>query len=186
VHRLQHVSGEEKAWLLANATLLLYPTSAEGFGFVPHEAAALGTPSAYSGFGPLAEYLPPDQACSSWRVAEYAAHVRELLERPAARDDATAAIREAGQALTWQAAGGSLVHAFRRALAMSPQPWGLWERTEADGVGGTDPSAPMDPEELAAALGRATFGRGWRTKTAAKRARTFAAKVRRRVRSART
>jgi len=45
LHSVGHVSTQSRAWLLANATAVLYPTSAEGFGFVPYEAAALGTPT---------------------------------------------------------------------------------------------------------------------------------------------
>ena len=55
IHSVGHVSAQSRAWLLANATAVLYPTSAEGFGFVPYEAAALGAPTVFTDFGPLAE-----------------------------------------------------------------------------------------------------------------------------------
>ena len=38
----------EKAWLYRNAALVLYPTTFEGFGFVPFEAAEAGAPSLWA------------------------------------------------------------------------------------------------------------------------------------------
>ena len=52
------VSSAERNWLLEHAELVLYPTSAEGFGLIPHEAAAFGTPTVVVPFGPFAERLP--------------------------------------------------------------------------------------------------------------------------------
>ena len=55
IHSVGHLTSASRAWLLANAEVVLYPTSAEGFGFVPYEAAALGTPTVFTDFGPLRE-----------------------------------------------------------------------------------------------------------------------------------
>ena len=41
---LGYVTSEERTWLLGNAAAVLYPSSAEGFDFLPYEAAALNTP----------------------------------------------------------------------------------------------------------------------------------------------
>ena len=46
VHELGAVSQAEKAWLLANAAAVVYPSTYEGFGLVPFEAAQVGTPRA--------------------------------------------------------------------------------------------------------------------------------------------
>ena len=40
---LPNVSSRERNWLMRHATVVLYPTSAEGFGLVPFEAARFGT-----------------------------------------------------------------------------------------------------------------------------------------------
>ena len=46
------VTSEERNWLLRHSSVVLYPTSAEGFGLVPFEAASFGTPTVAVGFGP--------------------------------------------------------------------------------------------------------------------------------------
>ena len=58
-----HVSSESRSWLMTIAAVVLYPSSAEGFGFVPYEAAALGTPSSFAHFGPLAELSGVRDVC---------------------------------------------------------------------------------------------------------------------------
>jgi glycosyltransferase involved in cell wall biosynthesis len=52
---LPEVASAERNWLLRHASLVWYPTSAEGFGLVPFEAAAFGTPTVAVGFGPVEE-----------------------------------------------------------------------------------------------------------------------------------
>ena len=98
--RLGSVSAAEKTWLLRQAEAVLYATSAEGFGLVPFEAAALGTPTAFVKFGPLLETLPDVDASVAWQVRPFADHVLRLLANPAAQ---VAQIRTAGAALTWSA-----------------------------------------------------------------------------------
>jgi glycosyltransferase involved in cell wall biosynthesis/GT2 family glycosyltransferase len=45
IHDLGGVTEAEKAWLLMNATVVLYPSLYEGFGLIPFEAAAYQTPT---------------------------------------------------------------------------------------------------------------------------------------------
>ena len=52
---IPEVSGPERNWLLRHAAFVWYPTSAEGFGLVPFEAAAFGTPTVAVAFGPVQE-----------------------------------------------------------------------------------------------------------------------------------
>ena len=52
---LPNVSSRERNWLFRHAAVVLYPTSAEGFGLVPFEAARFGSPTVTVGFGPLLE-----------------------------------------------------------------------------------------------------------------------------------
>ncbi len=80
VIRMPHVSSEAKRWFVSHATMVLYPSSAEGFGLVPHEAAAVGVPSLSTGFGPLLEFLPPEALVDHWSTSEYVRRVDELLQ----------------------------------------------------------------------------------------------------------
>ena len=97
--RMAAVSGVEKRWLLRRADAVLYPTSSEGFGLVPFEAATLGTPTAFVGFGPFTESLPGVAACSGWRVREFSDHVFSLIATPSTQVEQ---IRAAGAGLTWK------------------------------------------------------------------------------------
>ena len=81
-HTLGHVSPQSREWLLAQAAAVLYPSSAEGFGFVPYEAAALGTPTTFTGFGPLAEISQVVDVPTSWSIDAYARDVSALLTEP--------------------------------------------------------------------------------------------------------
>ena len=96
--RIGPVSNGEKTALLEWAQAVLYPTSSEGFGLVPFEAAALGTPTAFVSFGSLREILPAVSAASAWQVGPFADHVFGLLENPR---EQIQQIRTAGSTLTW-------------------------------------------------------------------------------------
>lgn len=54
------VTEDEKEWLLSNASLLLNPSIAEGFGLMPFEAALHGTPVVSSRSASLHEVLPDE------------------------------------------------------------------------------------------------------------------------------
>ncbi len=98
--RMGPVSAAEKTWLLRHADAVLYPTSCEGFGLVPFEASAVGTPTAFVRFGPLAETMPGVEACAGWQVRLFADHVFRLMADPEAQ---VRQILAAGASLTWAA-----------------------------------------------------------------------------------
>lgn len=50
IHTLGHISSDEHAWLLTNAWVVMYPSGAEGFGFVPYEASILGSQASFTSF----------------------------------------------------------------------------------------------------------------------------------------
>lgn len=116
--RLDHVSSQAKRWLMSRAAVVLYPTSAEGFGFIPHEAAVLGVPSLSTSFGPLREFLPETALTEGWGVSDYAARLAALLSDPSAGHGQVADVRGRDRKLTWEAGGASLALAFRDALAL--------------------------------------------------------------------
>ncbi len=59
---LPAVGEPEKAWLIANCAAVVYPTTYEGFGLVPFEAAEAGRPCLFAALTSLAEVLEDDAA----------------------------------------------------------------------------------------------------------------------------
>jgi len=113
------VTSEERNWLLRHADVLLYPTSAEGFGLVPFEAARFGTPTALVRFGPLAEVLPDlPVSATSWDPAELADVVVALLGDPALRTKQIEAALNSGLEYTWARTAEGLTRAYRGLLAL--------------------------------------------------------------------
>ncbi len=98
---LGHVSSDERVWLLENAAAVLYPSSAEGFGFVPYEAAILGTPSTFTNFGPLKEISQLTTTPHSWNWAEHAADLTQLLTDPSFAEQRVSELREVIKASSW-------------------------------------------------------------------------------------
>jgi glycosyltransferase involved in cell wall biosynthesis len=127
---LPDVPSAQRNWLLAHAAVVLYPTSAEGFGLVPFEAAHLGTPTVYTSFGPLAELGgDPPVRLSGWDPADIADAVAKLLADPDLTAAQIASTMQAGSMLTWERTAAHTVDAYRRVLAM-PRRSAAWQ-TEA-------------------------------------------------------
>jgi len=118
LHSVGHVSTQSRAWLLANATAVLYPTSAEGFGFVPYEAAALGTPTVFTDFGPLAEVSGVRGLPTGWSIEQHAADLVALLSDEESRADRVAALQVAIARHTWAGFAEQLVDFFTRVTRM--------------------------------------------------------------------
>lgn len=118
VHTVGHVSSASRAWLLANAAAVHYPSSAEGFGFVPYEAAALGTPSTFTDFGPLHEIAGVPGLPARWTVEAHAADLARLLSDEAAAAERIAGLRQAIERSTWDGFAAGLIDFFVRILAM--------------------------------------------------------------------
>lgn len=98
---LGHVSEEERQWLLGRAALALYPTSAEGFGFIPYEAASMDTPSTFVGFGPLLEISGLSDLSKTWSADALAADAVRMLTDEGARRTRIAALQGRVAELTW-------------------------------------------------------------------------------------
>lgn len=101
LHTIGHVSSQTRAWLLANAVVVLYPSSAEGFGFVPYEAAVLGTPTVFTDFGPLREVSGVTGLPGRWTVDAYATDLMALLSDDAARARRTEQLLTAVARFSW-------------------------------------------------------------------------------------
>lgn len=116
---LGNVPAAERNWLLRHAEVVLYPTSAEGFGLVPYEAAAFGTPTVLVPAGPLADLaslLPV--AASGWSPVELADAAERLLADPDLAGEQVKAALVAGQHLTWDDCAARLVKVYRDLLAL--------------------------------------------------------------------
>jgi glycosyltransferase involved in cell wall biosynthesis/GT2 family glycosyltransferase len=106
----------EKAWLYRHAALVLYPTTFEGFGFIPFEAAEAGAPSLWAPQSSMADLLPTEHAgIVPWDAAASAQRAARLIDDPAAREELVAAVRAAGAELTWDRTVEQLLDVYREA-----------------------------------------------------------------------
>ena len=118
VIHLGDATSAERNWLLAHATAVLYPTSAEGFGLVPYEAAWLGTPSVFVPFGPLSEIAGSlDVTATEWSAGAFADAVERLLDPQTAAKQVTQ-LRQSSDRYSWARTCSDLVEVFRTVLAM--------------------------------------------------------------------
>ncbi len=117
------VTEAEKQWLLKNASLVLYPSTYEGFGLVPFEAAAVGTPALTARTTALAEVLGDEVLyLESFDLQEAASKVWGLLNDPAMRDRQVAAIQARMREFTWEKTASQAWDFYRRVLRMPPNP----------------------------------------------------------------
>jgi glycosyltransferase involved in cell wall biosynthesis len=118
IFTIPDVSSEERNWLLRHAEVVLYPSGAEGFGLIPHEAAAFGTPTVLVPLGPFRErmnglpVLPAD-----WSVDALADACVALLADPAVAEAQVEAITSATPLYDWKASAAALVGTYRSLLA---------------------------------------------------------------------
>ncbi|HEX4483918.1 MAG TPA: glycosyltransferase [Solirubrobacteraceae bacterium] len=115
---LPAVDEAEKQWLLDHCLAVLYPTTYEGFGLMPFEAADHGRPCLFASQTALAELLPSDLATLvAWNARESAERVAGLLASPDAIAEHVRAIRRAAGPLTWQSTAESLIDVYFAAAA---------------------------------------------------------------------
>jgi glycosyltransferase involved in cell wall biosynthesis len=145
-HTIGHVTSASRAWLLANAAVVLYPSTAEGFGLVPYEAAALGTPSTFTRFGPLAEIANVTDVPKTWSVDAYTEDITSLLRDEDRAAGRVAALQQSIAHHTWAGFARQLVDFF---VLTAQRPAVL---TSALGSG-----AAGDSAELAALLSSKTW-----------------------------
>jgi glycosyltransferase involved in cell wall biosynthesis len=122
VFMLPDLPSAERNWLMRHADLVLYPSSAEGFGLVPYEAARFGTPTVFTRFGPLQE-LPPDipVAADDWSPDRLAEAADSLLSNPAQARVQVESCLAAGTKYTWSATAEALADLYRHVMAFTPR-----------------------------------------------------------------
>jgi glycosyltransferase involved in cell wall biosynthesis len=142
---LGRVTNEEQRWLYRHAELVLYPTLYEGFGLIPFEAAAAGSPCVYSSRSSVAEYLPTEGALLDVaNVVATASRLSTLLDQADAREAIVSAIRRAGNRLTWDRAAAAYASVYRRAM---DRPVGLSLAAGGDVIVTTRSQLPADETE---------------------------------------
>lgn len=111
------VSEAEKRWLFDHAALVIAPTTYEGFGLVPFEAAEAGVPCLFAPQASLAEVLPRELALiEPWDAARTADCALSLLKQPEERKRLVDAIRAVGARYTWDRTGEGLLEVYREAV----------------------------------------------------------------------
>jgi len=111
------VDEAEKLWLLDNALALVYPTTYEGFGLTPFEAADVGTPSLFASHTSLAEILPESAALLvPWDPVGSAKRVAPVLKAGTERDELLRAVRLAGARFTVRRSALGLAEVYEKAL----------------------------------------------------------------------
>jgi glycosyltransferase involved in cell wall biosynthesis len=109
-----------KLWLLQEAAAVVYPSTYEGFGLTPFEAADANTPCLFAWHTSLAELLPESAArLVPWDERESAQRAAPVLRPGPERDQLVRAIRLAGARFTSRSSAQGLAAAYSRALRSS-------------------------------------------------------------------
>ncbi len=122
VYLLPDLTSSQRNWLMHHADLVFYPSSAEGFGLVPFEAAQFGTPTLFTRFGPLQEFAPDIPVASEdWSLDALTVAADSLLSDPALARAQVESCLAAGTKYTWEATAERLTDLYRRVLALPPR-----------------------------------------------------------------
>ncbi len=119
---LGSVTEGEKTWLLKNASLVLYPSTREGFGLVPFEAAAVGTPALTVRISALTEILGEEVIyLDDFNLEKGAAVIWSFLSDPEVRAFQIQALQKRMAAFTWKETATRTWEFYQRILNMPPR-----------------------------------------------------------------
>lgn len=125
------ITEAEKRWLYQRSALVLYPSTVEGFGLVPFEAARYGVPTLATRQASLDEVLPSEiPVLDGFDVVVGADRAWTLLHDGAAAKSLAHALQERRRLFTWESTAGKLMELFGAALA---QPRGRLVALEGEG-----------------------------------------------------
>jgi glycosyltransferase involved in cell wall biosynthesis len=103
IHRWGHIDEAEKWWLLEHADAALYPSIVEGFGLIPFESAAAGTPClAYAGTAQGELLRGTGAVVPSWDASVWADRVASWISDPTTASKVVAEIGQVAGAHTWE------------------------------------------------------------------------------------
>jgi glycosyltransferase involved in cell wall biosynthesis len=115
---LPWVSEAQKAWLMDNCVAVCHPSTREGLGLIPFEAAAHGRPCIFASTTALAEMQPEGlDTITPWDTRSTAERVLRLLADDAATAEHVRRTRERAAELTWERTAERLVECFEAAMA---------------------------------------------------------------------
>lgn len=117
VRDIGEVQEPVKRWLLGHAAAVVYPTTSEGFGLTPFEAADAGTPCLFASHTSLAEILPSSAALLvPWDPEESARRAIRVLRAGEERERHVRTIRVAGSRFTSAKNAQGLADVYTKAL----------------------------------------------------------------------
>jgi glycosyltransferase involved in cell wall biosynthesis len=115
IRRTGYLLDQEVAALVKSATVLVHPSPAEGFGFVPLEAMAVGTPV----IAARASSVPEVVADAGILVEEpmqpkgWADALSDVIGSPTRRDELAVAGRQRAATFTWQKSARTMFDLYR-------------------------------------------------------------------------
>ena len=119
---LPAITEAEKRWLFENADLMLYPTTVEGFGLVPFEAAQYGLATLSTRQGSLEEVLPSDiPTLDSFDIERASDLVHRVLGDTELRVAMAASLRNRSNEFTAERTTELLVSLFLKMMDNSPR-----------------------------------------------------------------
>jgi glycosyltransferase involved in cell wall biosynthesis len=179
---LQWVTEAEKAWLIENSVAVCHPSTREGLGLMPFEAAAHGRPCIFASTTALAEMQPAGLATiTPWDARLTAERVMRLLGDSEATAEHVRRTNERAAEMDWQRSAERLVETFDAAMAAPSRDARrvaddlaaceveraeihrkydeLWRALSTDGHALTGPTGLLDAKDQRALL--AIAGRRW-------------------------
>jgi glycosyltransferase involved in cell wall biosynthesis len=115
---LQWVSEAQKSWLIENSVAVCHPSTREGLGLMPFEAAAHGRPCIFASTTALADMQPEGLATiTPWNARVSAERVMRLLGDREAVAEHVRRTNERAAELTWKRAAERLLETFDAAMA---------------------------------------------------------------------
>lgn len=118
------LTADELALAYRRSSVTLYPSTEEGFGIVPFEAARAGCAALASAVGPLPTMLPAECIVESHDPAQWAESVIAALQ-PERRAHNVASARAAATRFRWADAGAAATTLIER-VARTPRREPLW------------------------------------------------------------